>query len=697
MSIRYFFLITTALLIITTAQVNAAVFTVTSTNACGENSLYAAVTAANLVPGADTIEITPGLVISDNCTYDNELNYWDPILQATESLTINGNGAQFVGLNYFFNNAGDLNPWTQTACPLHDSNVTLAGWSAPLLHVGERNADNTGIEVVINNLIIRNLAQVAEVMDGAKLTLQEVEARDIRDITLCNRAAITAGDADLTLEQVEIDGAQGFTNIAGSAAIAGGNGKLEIYNSRLSDNVDRQAVSWNGHADIVSSIFSNAGGLANPGLGFGTMNVINSLLFQENFPMNNWREHIRAASGATINFQASTLFFDVVNCADDLSCLWQPGVEPTSAIWATSGATINFVETAVHAFITGPDAMLEQSLLLESLGGTITADAMTYFQPLPHQGASALESITSQASLITGDDALPESPGLPSNLAVPFPASVTPLISGGAILVDQIPDAGTGEANELMDPRGNVIDLDVLGNPRVDGSFRSIGAVQNNVIPHLVAVIDPQDPFTADLFWNQPTSPGISGYDLCHGTGSAPDPGAIGDNCPGTLVEGFSTSATDTAGTVPGLPAASTHWFLVRAYAGVTKEPWSNVASVQTPVTITYPATTLTTGTPIAISPSITGTPVNPVFQVTFGTLPAGLTLNPTTGAITGTMSGGCNSTVGLLAVDSSGALAVTAIAFSCYQAIPTQPGFALGTMIALLAGLGVLRIRVTT
>jgi len=115
LSIRYFFLITTALLIITTAQVNAAVFTVTSTNACGENSLYAAVTAANLVPGADTIEITPGLVISDNCTYDNELNYWDPILQATESLTINGNGAQFVGLNYFFNNAGDLNPWTQTA------------------------------------------------------------------------------------------------------------------------------------------------------------------------------------------------------------------------------------------------------------------------------------------------------------------------------------------------------------------------------------------------------------------------------------------------------------------------------------------------------------------------------------------------------------------------------------------------------
>ena len=53
---------------------------------------------------------------------------------------------------------------------------------------------------------------------------------------------------------------------------------------------------------------------------------------------------------------------------------------------------------------------------------------------------------------------------------------------------DVISDAGPGGANELKDPRGNTITHDVLGNPRTDEGFRSIGAVQNSLVPHLTVL-----------------------------------------------------------------------------------------------------------------------------------------------------------------------------------------------------------------
>jgi hypothetical protein len=132
-------------------------------------------------------------------------------------------------------------------------------------------------------------------------------------------------------------------------------------------------------------------------------------------------------------------------------------------------------------------------------------------QPVSWQDADELKTITGQPNLRTDPPALEVLDFNNSPLAffIPFPENVTPIING--VLDDEIDDAGTGGANELFDPRGNPIMHDVLGNPRTDEGLRSIGAVQNSLVPHL-SVLGSGDGFVL-LEWTKPRDlENITGY-----------------------------------------------------------------------------------------------------------------------------------------------------------------------------------------
>ena len=109
------------------------------------------------------------------------------------------------------------------------------------------------------------------------------------------------------------------------------------------------------------------------------------------------------------------------------------------------------------------------------------------------------------------------------------------------VLIDAIPDALCGQANQLLHPvTGACIDVDAAGRARVDGNnFRDIGAIQLQAAPHLSLM--EKNPTNVTLGWLQsfPFSGNlIAAYDLCYGPSthnSAPDPMAVGATCPGAL------------------------------------------------------------------------------------------------------------------------------------------------------------------
>jgi hypothetical protein len=681
----------------------AATFAVTE-QSCGggAGTLSQAVRDANGSPGADVIEITPGLVIDGNC--DMGTLPADSGLFILETVTIRGQGSTLNGSNYYINNrTGAVNQLnTNGACPSQKTGYTIGGASRSLFEVGQSSVNNSGIELTVEDLSIKQFSQVSVVRDGAKLTLRNVEAIDIRDVERCKRPVVDAvGDADVTLEDVTIAKSTDFQDIFPGAAVAGQDGKLEVYDSEFSLNEDRYALSWrNGDVDIVSSRFLDAGGVLADGN--GTWRIINTLFTPAATSLNRkYQDGFLVGSGGTLRLEASTVVYHVNNCRTfpaSLDCNSNGGAVSYAAFIADD-AQIELVQSAIHVQTIGPIFNPDRTPLLEELGsGDISADDLTFIQPVDWQDAAALEAITNppSGSLVSGPDALPVTSTALGLDAFSYPDSVTPIITGAAVLRDRVADAGAGGSNELLDPRGAAITKDVLGAPRTDGNLRNIGAVQNDLVPSLIALIEPDAPFTALLFWNQPNASGITGYDLCQGTGAAPALERTTDVCPGTLTEPYTSSAGTTLGVVLNLPPNNVnHWFAVRAVAGSNKEPWSNVRNVVVPLTITYPPNTVV-GPTTNIMPTVSGPASGLSFLLLSGTLPAGLSLNPTTGAIAGTLSGSCvPQTLQVLVASSGGALSTAPATISCpVLPVPALQPLHLVLMIMALAFLGRLAVR---
>lgn len=567
----------------------AATFTVTEQKCYGgAGTLSQAVRDANTNPGHDVIEISPGLILESYCDNDGTKEQELVIL---ESVTIKGQGGAIHGVNAYIDINGDLSELdTGGFCPVRFP-FTLIGSSRGLFQVGQRNVDNSGIELIVEDLTIYNLSQVARVRDGAKLTLRRVDAIDIRDLQFCSSPVIAADDdADVTLENVRIGQSTDFARTVPNAIVYGEDGKLEIYNSWFSLNPTRFAVAWGGDADIVSSRFFNSGGLWLTGA--GTMQVINSLFLPETISAHRrYQDGFLVSLGGTMRFKASTVVYHVNDCRPFLGdtpgtsgdCNWNGG-EPSDAAFQarSSSGRIELIQSAINVQTIAAYLNPNRTLLMEDFGqGNITADALTFVQPVDWQDAAALRAITNQPALITGPDALPVTDTLLGYLAFSYPGSVTPIITGAAVLVDRVADAGPGGANELRDGRGAVITKDVLGNPRVDANgTRNIGAVQLTLAPHL-AVTGTSD-MTVDLSWSRPQDPGtgaITGYEVCFGTGKVPDPSVLvtdckdGDGNPGTL-QSISGAPETVTGQVSGLTNGEAYWLLVRA-VNPDPGPWS--------------------------------------------------------------------------------------------------------------------------
>lgn len=270
-----------------------------------------------------------------------------------------------------------------------------------------------------------------------------------------------------------------------------------------------------------------------------------------------------------MTIEASTLLFNEGSC--NIPCQIESGYG-CILHFGPSAAAIELKDTAISTNF--PDGGYP-GLLLESVQSqppAFNANTTTWIQPIDGQDASALEAITNQPALMTaGVGFIQPFAGFDSRVWA------TPVADG--VLIDAIPQAACADINQLINP----IDLtciteDVLGNPRVDGNDRrNIGAVQTSFAPHLAlhGVSDGR----VGLIWSRPHDPdsgAITGYEVCHGTGTPPDSVGIGTACPGSLLP-FAGAQTLT-GEVTGLSNGTASWFLVRG-VNPAPGPWSNRVS----------------------------------------------------------------------------------------------------------------------
>ncbi|MEH6452396.1 MAG: hypothetical protein V7782_05065, partial [Psychromonas sp.] len=320
----------------------------------GSGGLAYAIQQANDNPGTDTIEIAAGLTISGSCGPQGGLN--ESALEITESLVIQGNSGLFHGANAYINaSTGNTNQIDPGSCPSRSSNFLVIDYSPSLFMIGQFDSDNTGIDVTIEDFSVDSVSQLASVRDGAKLTLRNVNATDVRDLQACTRSVIEAfGDADLVLENVYMKGLNTFDDPRPVGHIQGVSGKLEIYDSEFYTSLGRYAISWkDGDVDIVSSAFTSFGGLFFLG---GNMKVVNSLFLPAPLSRDlSFTDGVSALANSEIELTASTFVYSVNECKPppSLECVYNTDV-PTPTFRSGNGSAIVFNQSVLHVQTISP-------------------------------------------------------------------------------------------------------------------------------------------------------------------------------------------------------------------------------------------------------------------------------------------------------------------------------------------------------
>ncbi|MCX7111744.1 MAG: hypothetical protein NTX45_16775 [Proteobacteria bacterium] len=552
-----------------------------------------AVEQANANPGRDTIQIMkdfgPG-----NCPHRPTEQY--PDFHVTESVDIVGNGFYVLDDPMWIDPMGQVNPLG--SCPHAGYDILISDGSA-FIDIGQRNTDNTGVDVTINGLNMRNLYGVALVRKGAKLTIENAYIHDIYSVHTfdqCNLPIIEAHEnVDLTLRNVKFsiitlttDAYMSTEFPVSTAVIDGGlgGGKL-VMDGVLMEAVAGKyatAIRWtDGTVKIVNSQMVSSHGIW---LYNSTMDFVNStyltdvaVLFNDNFLIDK----------STVKFQASTFWWGLTGDPCDRT---KPGSQcapkvtgfyaehPGDVTIPNSGSNIRFEGSAIGAYafgtITHPDPSWA---VLMGDPSQFNSDAMAWFQPRGEQNAAAINAILPNA--LTAPPGLHDFPSFYSN---EYLRDITPLVPG--VLIEAVLDAGTGGVNQLKNPIDNLpILTDVLGNPRVYGNnTRNIGAVQSADAPVLKATGGDSK---ADLGWNTPTGT-ITGYEICTSTLALTDP-FVG-NCSGTST--LVNDPTKTAQTIGSLTNGSPYWFVIRSYNGVAPGIWSNVATATPFATVGIPVVT---------------------------------------------------------------------------------------------------------
>ena len=531
----------TCLLIIGgTQSASATTYEVTS-SLCngGGGTLEWAVQQANANPGPDIINVYFGLEIDgDTCS----LGFWTlPVPDAvdyymvnvTDSLTIEGNGARIIGHMGWVDSSGNLNG--HEICPWSLPGVVVTNIPPGFMKVGKFRdaAANAGLTVTVKNLNIKQLNGIARVNDGASLTLDNVNASDIWSVYHgCGDAALIGqNNVNVTLKNSRWDriltwSAYLVPEVPGET-IAAESGSLNIENSKLF-SFDSASVSWSGTAtdkvNIVSTEIFNSGGIAVRG--DVTTNVVNSLFYADPLSHERLDQRFVNASSGPMNLIASTFLFVELKCGQ----LCQEAASPGYFYSTLPGGAINFQQSAVGVGWPDPVASAGAYLLrtISANPNVFSADQYTFMQPDgPSNTPEILRDITHQPLLLT------------SGLA--FSTDPPPLFSAGAwatplspgVLIGAVPNAGTGGANELKSPIDNQpILLDVFGTPRVNATdnTRNIGALQYSGTP--VLSVDGVGDGLVKLSWTRPPDPQggtITGYFLYYRVKGHPDQWGVHD------------------------------------------------------------------------------------------------------------------------------------------------------------------------
>lgn len=478
---------------------------VVTNGACdGAGSLRAAIEAANTNPGHDTITIAAGLEIfagEFDCDTPQTHSYEYFLIQATDSVTIEGNGASIVGSIHWVTSGGLDTPID--SCPTRPGSTDIYVSQTPgFIKVGADDVDNTGLEVLVRGLNLYEVMAVARVEKQAALVLEDVTAERVLgqfagQTTACNVPAIAVREGgDLTIRRNDWDtvinwGDTGlfYARDTAIAPVDGPLGDLLIEDSRFVNVYGDGLLWWNGaagsRADIVSTRFIEAGGVLADGE--GTTNIVNSFIAMDPYDDVPTGHRIANLSSGGMNITASTILAGDPSCFEACQTQDSPGLLVRFRASNDGSGLINLAGSAIaFNFPTlEPGGRVLDNLTAGGIHGTaggFSADAFTWVRPVQGQTAADLEAIAGSA-LLTSEPALPLEYIFGSYHLWGTPLAGTAKNPG--LLLHAIPDAGSGGVNELMHPlTGQPITTDVYGLPRTDtNNRRSIGAIEPDSCP----------------------------------------------------------------------------------------------------------------------------------------------------------------------------------------------------------------------
>jgi hypothetical protein len=146
-------------------------------------------------------------------------------------------------------------------------------------------------------------------------------------------------------------------------------------------------------------------------------------------------------------------------------------------------------------------------------------------------------------------------------------------------------------------------------------------------------------------------------------------------------ISGTPVSALSSAVDVTVSVTLPTGTFTATTHVGLTIQDYA--------ITFTYPQQSLTIGQPFSLAPTVSGTIGTTVFAVDGGALPGGVTLNPDTGEISGTMTSDLNGTILRITLtdqySSASALAVLQGTRPLPESVPIPTGGRWGTLLLAL------------
>lgn len=477
-------------------------YTVTSTSKDGPGSFLEAVANANANAGADIIEFTPNLQV--DASFSGLLLPNNKVFAyITESVVIDGKGGSLNGLQTWVDVNGEVNKLG--SCPGDVNGTVQLHFMQTFMHIGLSGKDNSGVDVTVKNLSIKQFNSIASVKENASLVLENFKADETWATYNCDPVPLLDANvgSNLTIRNSSITNSH-LWDVPGTAtAIVGlpGAGDLIIEETIIAETSDGDQflIFWSGKpnskVNIVSSRIMGSGGIVSTGN--TECNIVNSIFVNEYGNLPKLGDRIVNLSTEDMNIIASSLMWNSNTCDADCKAL-ETGeyffIEIRDNLGPDQGS-INFTESAIGLNAIETAGTLIKILGNTSFGGEFTADAHTWIQPTVNQDAAALKTITTQSNLLTDAPAF-NNPLVALNFYVDV-EMVTPHITGE--LIDVIPSTSI-----LINPiTSSPILVDVLGNPRNDANGdRDIGAIQLSLTP-ILSVGDIGDGFV-DLSWSEP-------------------------------------------------------------------------------------------------------------------------------------------------------------------------------------------------